>query len=391
MQACLKRSWAEAVDASLVSAITGMINIQGNGTVMNFAESYLKKAGIAAGGKVVDELHHFSDNRRARSVLSAIEARQGPTNRALIKSSDEYASEVLGSRKYAPWLYVYSAMRNRFIEGWFPDNYYGMVVSPLKNGELGRVANLKSFTNRIFNTEALPDLAYIIDQTFYSRAFAPIPEGGLSRTLFGENSRVFYKSDNFSQGTGVSVMSKDDFNEASVKTYPDGVFQAQINQHPFFSEISPKSTATIRVTTARNMEGSIDVRAAYLRVGRANDEIVKSASHVRIPLNKETGALDDSGYMYDWARIDKHPDTGFVFSGKVIPFFSDASMLCKSLHESCPHLACIGWDLCIDRDDKAKIMEWNARRNDIKFSEATSGPCFLGLGWENLWKDPVAA
>jgi hypothetical protein len=30
-----------------------------------------------------------------------------------------------------------------------------------------------------------------------------------------------------------------------------------------------------------------------------------------------------------------------------------------------------------------KIVEWNGH-TDIKFSEAATGPCFLGLGWERL-------
>jgi hypothetical protein len=32
-------------------------------------------------------------------------------------------------------------------------------------------------------------------------------------------------------------------------------------------------------------------------------------------------------------------------------------------------------------------MEWNGTYNDIKFSEATQGPCFADLGWERLWKE----
>lgn len=358
---------------------------------MNLSESSLKKSGLAAASKVYDGLHHFSDNRRARSVLASIEGRQGATDKSLIKASDEYALDVLGSRKYAPWLYVYSAMRGRFVEGWIPDNYYGMVVSPSKNGELGKISNQKSFTNRIFNSDALPDVAYLIDRQFYSRDFKPVKNGALLNKLFGDSDCVFYKSDNLSQGTGVSVLDRASFDEAAARNYPDGVFQSQIKQHPFFSDMSPNSTATIRVTTVKNREGEIAVRAAYLRVGRADDEIVKSASHVRIPLDKETGLLNDYAYMYDWARIEKHPDTGVGFAGKVIPFFSEATDLCRSLHASCPHLTCIGWDVCVDRDNQPKIMEWNAKRNDIKFSEATSGPCFIGLGWESLWKEAALA
>lgn len=346
----------------------------------------LKYAGTTSAARITDELHHLNYNKQARSTLTWIESDRGRTDKKLIELSDEYARDVLGSIKYAPWLRVYSAMRGSFAEGLIPDNYYGRVVSPLKNGQLGKVADLKTLTNRILNTEALPDVAYIIDGVFYSRDFSPVPKDALVKVLFEHTDVVFFKANSCGQGKGVSMLRKQDFQQNEVAMLSDGVFQSQIKQHDFFAELSPKSTATIRITTIKDLKGAVATRAAYLRVGRATDDIVKSASHVRVPLNRETGALDSVGYMHDWRRIERHPDTQLSFSGKVIPYFQNASSLCQALHQSCPHLTCIGWDVCIDRDNAVKVMEWNAGHNDVKFSEATSGPCFQGLGWESLWK-----
>ena len=47
-----------------------------------------------------------------------------------------------------------------------------------------------------------------------------------------------------------------------------------------------------------------------------------------------------------------------------------------------PYVRAIGWDVSVDKNDDVHVMEWNGNHNDIKFSEATVGPCFLGLGWE---------
>ena len=38
--------------------------------------------------------------------------------------------------------------------------------------------------------------------------------------------------------------------------------------------------------------------------------------------------------------------------------------------------------MAICDDETTKVIEWNAKHCDIKFSEASTGPCFLGLGWE---------
>jgi uncharacterized membrane protein len=346
----------------------------------------LKDAGFAAATSAYNELRQLHSNHQARVVLRAIEQQRGPTPPRSIRLCNDYARDALGSARYAPWLHVYAAISGTFKDGWIPDNYYGLVVDPLKGGEAANVVILKSFTNRILHTEALPDLAYVLDGIYYSRAFEPIREAELAAVLFDRHERVFFKADNSYQGRSVSIMTRSDFPEGGRPGLPDGVFQAPIQQHGFFADLSPKSVATLRITTARELDGAVTVRAAYLRLGRATDDVVQCRSHVRVSVDTGTGALQDVGYLHDWRSTGQHPDTGFRFSGHSIPHFQDATRLCASLHATCPHMLCLGWDVCIDRENDVKIMEWNARYNDIKFSEATMGPCFRGLGWEDLWK-----
>jgi hypothetical protein len=54
------------------------------------------------------------------------------------------------------------------------------------------------------------------------------------------------------------------------------------------------------------------------------------------------------------------------------------------LHATVPHFTIVGWDIAIGSDDEIKLIEWNGCHCDIKFSEATTGPCFTGLNWESL-------
>lgn len=355
---------------------------------MKLSRGKLKHAVVAAAVRLDEEVRQRHYNNQARTALHAIESQRGPTDPRSIKRANEYAREVLGSSKYAPWLHVYCAVSETFKEGWVPDNYYGLVVSPRRSGEVSKLGNLKTFTNKVLNTDAMPDLAYVIDGIYYSRRFAPISEAELLEILFATDERVFFKADHSFQGKSVVIMSRRELLERE-GNLPDGVFQAAIKQHDFFARISANSTATVRITTTREPDGRVAIRAGYLRVGRSSDDIVRASSSVKIGLDKDTGELADVAYLPDWRRIDAHPDTGFTFAGTAIPHYAAATRLCKTLHESCPHIGCIGWDICIDRDDKVQLMEWNARYNGINFSEATSGPCFLGLGWEALWKQPV--
>lgn len=353
---------------------------------MDLSADSLKDVGIEVATNVANEVRHIRSNQRARLALKGVENQRGRTDSALIGRCNEYAQEVLGSRKFAPWLHVYAAVSGEFREGWIPDNYYGVIVYPRKNPVAVKLSVLKTFTNRILNTDALPDLAYAIDGVYFSRDFRPIRESELVDILFDRHDHTYFKSDYSNQGRGTVIMTREDFLAEGRSMLPDGVFQTPIRQHDFFEAMCTDATATVRITTARELDGSIGVKAAYLRVGRRNDDIVRSANAVKISLDIDSGALDAFGYLPDWHRIEAHPDTGFRFAGSAVPHFNEAAALCKSLHESCPHMPCVGWDVCGEQDGKVKLMEWNAFHNGIKFSEATAGPCFRGLGWEDLWR-----
>ena len=88
----------------------------------------------------------------------------------------------------------------------------------------------------------------------------------------------------------------------------------------------------------------------------------------------------------NWEQYSEHPDSGFAFAGQMIPNFPIAVAECEKIHRKLPNFAIIGWDVSITENGEVGIIEWNAGHPDIKFSEATTGPCFSGLGWEDMWK-----
>lgn len=83
--------------------------------------------------------------------------------------------------------------------------------------------------------------------------------------------------------------------------------------------------------------------------------------------------------MADERSIKSHPDTGVTFEGLTIPAFKNAGMEVEKLHDNYPFVQCIGWDVSINNKEQVEIMEWNAGHNDIKFSEAIYGLCFIDL------------
>lgn len=349
-----------------------------NQKIFQFSKKFKNKVSIFK----FDLYHKY----HAKEELKVIELIKGKTEPKLINLSNEYAKDIFGSQNYAPWLYVYSAFSETFKEGWIPDNYYGKIVVPKICGDYGKISFLKSLSKIFYNYNEFPDIGYYINGLFYSDNYNVIFEENIKEVLFKKSNLVVFKLDNSKQGLGIFFLDKKSFNLNTIKLLGNGVFQNFIEQNPFFSEIMPRSVATIRITTVIDHEGNASVRACFLRIGRANDTHIKETTEIVIPIQISNGELETYGYLDGWIAIEKHPDTQISFANKKIPHFNKCVSIALELQKSMPFVRCIGWDMIIDKNNEVKVMEWNGYDTDIKFSEATQGPCFSDLSWEKFWK-----
>ena len=331
-----------------------------------------------------DRSYHSRHKKQALKVLKSIESIKGKTDTKLIKLADKYAKDILGSKKFAPWLYVYSAISEKFVEGWIPDNYYGRILVPKLKGSYGKIGDFNSLTQKLFKCSNFPHIAYFSNGLWLSTEYKVLSKVDVMKIIKDQDLRLLFKTDNSSQGKGIHFLEKENLTIEHLESLGNGVMQTYINQHSFFQDISPNSVATLRITSTIDNFGEININACYLRVGRNLDTHVKSSTHIRIPVNLKTGKLEKHGYSTDWQKINQHPDSDFIFRDKKIPHFYKFISTTIKLHKMVPFAICIGWDMIIDVNDEIKVMGWNGSHNDIKFSEATQGPCFSNLGWEKL-------
>ena len=324
-------------------------------------------------------------NNEAKEDLKLIESHRGRTNPSLLKHCDEYAQDVLGSKVYAPWLYVYSALAEEFKEGWIPDNYYREHVVPVLQGDYGRISFLKPFVKNIFRSNVFPDIGAFVNGIWLDLNLKIIAEDKVQEYLFSANDKIVFKTDeNPYQGLGVYFFDKDTFDLNKIRTLGNGVFQEYIKQHPFFKEIMPDSVGTIRLTTVVEATGDVSVRSNLYRIGRSSETHVVPHTEIVNAVDVKTGEFSPFVYLSDYRTSAIHPDTGYSFAGKYIPSFSKCVDIVLKLHSLLPQVRCIGWDLIVDENEEVKVMEWNGAHNDIKFAEATQGPCFVDLGWDKL-------
>lgn len=321
----------------------------------------------------------------ARAVLAGLETAYGPLSAADRKLCDDYAVEVLGHAKFAPWLHVYSHVSGQFKEGWIPDNFFDECVLPNNSGPYGELSGFRTLNSILVNAPEFPDLAAQINDMIIARDGSVVAAGDLAEVLFGQTDRIVFKSDSSQSGIGVKVLSRASFDAGQVRALGPGVFQRFVQQHEAYQRIgnSPAVT-TLRLTTATDDQGRPSLRAAFLCIGRAKDEHIRAGTDVLVPVDPASGALSPTGYLPNWQRIDRHPDSGVLFAGYDLPGFEACRAVALRCHARLPFVRCVGWDVTLNAEGGVQILEWNGGHTGIKFSEATQGPCFADLGWQRL-------
>ena len=322
----------------------------------------------------------------SESLLKNIEAEKGRLNPKIKKLSKEYARDILGNKCHAGWLNVYSAIVEEFKEGWIPDSYYDLTVKPCITGPYLEIDN-KMLSSKLLQTDCLPDVVYCLNGLFYSPTWTVLSDEIVENYIFIYSDTVVFKKDISMQGLGVYIFNRKMFDIEEIRKMGNGVIQSYINQHDFFEEFMPHSVATLRLTSVIEHDGKASCRAGYLRIGRKDDTNVMSRTAVKIPVEIKSGRLSEKGYFANWQSTNCHPDTKIIFKGKIIPKFDKCVEFVKNTHLKIPFCRSVGWDISINKNDEIQLMEWNGGHNDIKFSEATQGPCFADMGWENLWKE----
>jgi hypothetical protein len=336
--------------------------------------------------KAVTYRYHRHHRENALHLLSSIEQEKGKTDPKLLALSDEYAQDALGWRGYAPWLYTYSAFSGEFKTGWIPDNYYGKVVLPKLKGDYGALSALKGLNSTIFPGHAFADIARYGNGIFCTSDGTFIDPNNLRKYLFEATERIVFKTDATERGEGIFFFNETTFDADNVRQLGNGVFQRYVDQHELLEAFMPTSVATLRMTTVIEDDGNCSVRACILRFARNNDTHVNAHTEICLPIDPKDGRFANEAFLPNWQTIEQHPDTGISFAGNIFPQYEQCVSIVTKLHKRLPAARCVGWDVIVNKSNGIELLEWDGQHNGIKCTEASQGPCFADLGWENLWR-----
>lgn len=326
----------------------------------------------------------MSSDQHAKIALKTLRSHGRVLAKALDRQCDEYAQEVFGDVRFGHWLKVFTAYTGEFKEGWIPPDYFENIVVPRLKGHYRLTGRMSALNPFLLSEDLDLNLGCYAGGRFFNQ------RGELTSLLEFESHlratarEVVFKLDNSSRGQGVFFLQTADIDLNRLKSHEMGLFQRRMVQHPILEQMCGRAVATLRITTVVELDGSVSCRNLQMKMGRL-DETHVVEENIKISVD-EKGRMGRESLNWRWDISTSHPDTGFVFEGVEIPGVARAVEKAISLHGNLRFVHAIGWDIGIDEKGDPQILELNTWNNGYKFGEAFDGPCFRGLGWEELWR-----
>lgn len=156
----------------------------------------------------------------------------------------------------------------------------------------------------------------------------------------------------------------------------DILIQRELFQHADLAAFNPTSVNTLRLYSVLDKTGKTKVYSSVLRVG-VGDTRVDNYSSGGISCGiDQNGTLRKYGYYKSGERTDKHPVSGIVFNGYVIPSYDKAVDLVKKAHPMVPHFRSVSWDIAITNTGDVILIEANMSRGGVDLLQLSNGPLF---------------
>lgn len=129
------------------------------------------------------------------------------------------------------------------------------------------------------------------------------------------------------------------------------------NQHEAMARLYPDACNTLRITVAREGDGTRVLGRMCMLGAHGTDCSNWHFGGVSVNL-QEDGKLGKYGFCKIDKKVTAHPDTGVTFEGYHIPYFDEAIALARRATECFYGFCSVGWDVAITTDGPV-IIEGN--------------------------------
>ena len=197
--------------------------------------------------------------------------------------------------------------------------------------------------------------------------------------VFANTRRIIYKPLGGNRGFGVEAfdLNSDNMQEIydRLTTYPVGVVEQYVVQHPEMLRLCPSSVNTIRVVTFSSntqpvtADGKyVDIAYTALRIGGGGSIVdnFHSGGMVSI-IDLESGKLITDAADMECNVFTHHPATGVEIKGFQIPYYKEALAMVTEAVTKNKLEGYLGWDIAI-AEDGPLLIEVNNRPGVVLLS-----------------------
>lgn len=282
------------------------------------------------------------------------------------------------------WALYYSSKNGKFDPRYIPNTlYYTKIDQHFNSRKLGYGFNDKNYYSRMFPNVKQPiTVVRNIGGLFFDENYKQINTVEAQRRISLVPEVIVKPSQESGSGRGIRFIKREQTSEIKKmlidKSQSNYIVQEIVRQHPALEKIHVGSLNTIRVCTIL-LEDGVHVLSVVLRMGVDESRIDNVTAGGISAAIKMDGTLDKYAYTYyTGERFERHPQ-GFIFDGYEVPEFSKVINTVKVLAQSIGCFRLVSWDMGVDEEGDAVLIEANMRKGGINLHQFDNGPLFGDL------------
>lgn len=300
---------------------------------------------------------------------------------------DKYGSVIPHIRRGYEYFRALKCI-DKFDERYVPSGYYyPYIIRALNPDRFKSLLAHKSLLQLMYSAEVLQPHTPIrsIAGVYFDADNKRITPNQAAEIISETSTPLLFKpSTDSSYGNGIMLYQPDDMKRLASeirqksllrKTYTDFVLQVPVGQSAETRKFNPTSLNCMRITTL-NLNGRITTHSMTLKcgpVGSFVDNIGSGKRGVIVGI-KQDGCLAPYGFYGNGEKCFEH--NGIKFEGQRIHSIKKVVEAAFKLHSMVDLCHVIGWDIALDENNRAILIEGNTTNPGISLEQMCSGPVF---------------
>lgn len=336
-------------------------------------------------------VHEIRNIRKKKILFSKIQLKP-----AQIEQVDKFWQQAYGKKISKDWHRLYQSCTGQFDAKYFPEILYTTKLEILINPRhVCRVMSDKNLLGIIFKDDEVKVPRTIVSNAWgylYDEAHNVISEEKMLEMLQDAGDIVIKPTVNTNSGVGISMhniqngidlLSGESIAGIISKLYKNYTIQKKLIAHSDYARLYDKSINTIRAITYI-ADNSVHHAPLVFRIGRGGNCVDNTHAGGLMMGLTDNGVLNSVAFTEMQEKFYKHPDSGVVFEGYIVPSTLRIIAAAERLHGRIPGIGMISWDFMIDKDENIVIIECNLSSQTIWAPQLLNGRSFFGDETEKM-------